>query len=48
MIWVQCFLASEGGHKTRPYGKIVFVGATFMVALARRTNGTQSRTEVNA
>jgi hypothetical protein len=29
----------EGGHKARPYKNQFFVGATFMVALTRSTNG---------
>jgi hypothetical protein len=48
MIWVQCFLASEGDHKGRPYKNRCSVGATLVVALARTANGTQTKTEVNA
>jgi hypothetical protein len=46
MIWVQCFLASEGDLYGRPYKNRCSVGATFMVALARTANGTQTKTEV--
>jgi hypothetical protein len=49
MIWVQCVLASQRATtRDRPYKNRCSVGATFMVALARTANGTQTKTEVNA
>ena len=42
-IWVELILASQGGHKTRPYEKRGSVGATLLVALARTSHGTDSK-----
>ena len=35
---------NQGGHKTRPYEKHGFVGATLVVALARTANETDGAT----
>jgi hypothetical protein len=40
--WVDLILASEGDHEGRPY-RMDFVGATLVVALARKPNGTQTK-----
>ena len=42
-FWVDLILASQGGHKTRPYEKRGSVGAILVVALARTSNGTETK-----